>query len=435
VGASSERALSRLVAIPQKIEMKKILDILNTIFHMFFRYYDFPCDCGIIKIGNPDENSPVFLSGNYSYTVKMLRKYLKGTDCYLLVADASGSNVWCAAGMNEFSEHDIVDVINVSDLANLVKHRRIIAPPYAASGVDVRYITQETGFRIRWGPTHFKDIPAYIKNNYKRTNDMLAVKFPLRDRIDLALSTAMAYSLTFIFLLIFFPKYIGGFTLLFFAVHLFCFIFFYYLPTERYWRKTLITIIILSLLLAGIAVLASWSTKAFILWESALLGMTIFVAADMCGSTCIYKTTVFYWLKHGNYESLFQPVIDPELCTNCGACVLICPKNVYARLRKTKKVVAVHPKDCMECLACVKQCYYDAVFNKGNKKLKGDVKSIPNLDELTARDTSHLISENRWIDVETEVKGEVPAVAEEAEAALMAPVKPESKVDSTTPPD
>ncbi len=395
---------------------KTIGNFLNTIFHMFFRHYDFPYECGLNKIGNPGENSPVILSGNYSYTVKLLRSTLRGIDCYLLVADSSGSNVWCAAGMNEFSEYDIIDAINVADLANLVNHRRIISPPYAAPGIDVRHVVKETGFRITWGPAHLKDIPEYIKNNYKRTNDMLAAKFTLGNRIAVALSTAMAYSITFVYLLIlliFFPQYTVGFILLFFAVHLFCYGLYNYLPTERYFRKTLTSIAILSSLLAGVAVLASWPLKTFLIWESCLLVVTLFVAADQCGGSCLYKTTIAHWFRHGNYESLFQPVIDPGLCTNCLACVTICPKNVYARLQKMKKVVAVHPKDCMECLACVKQCHYYAIFNKSGNLLKGDVTSIPNLNMLMNRDVSHLIDEDRWVGVKTEVKGELPVAVEE----------------------
>src|SRR5262245_52571783 len=126
-------------------------------FHIFFRHINFPCHLEFIRVGNPDANSPVFLSGNYTLTVQRLLRVLKGTDCYLLVANARGSNVWCAAGMNEFTEHDIVDAINVSDLGNIVKHRTIITPPYAAPGVDVRFIKRETGFNIKWGPTHLND--------------------------------------------------------------------------------------------------------------------------------------------------------------------------------------------------------------------------------------------------------------------------------------
>jgi hypothetical protein len=54
-------------------------------------------------------------------------------------------------GMNEYSEHDIVDAINVADLPNVVKHRKLISPPYAAPGVDLRWINSQTGFSLKWG--------------------------------------------------------------------------------------------------------------------------------------------------------------------------------------------------------------------------------------------------------------------------------------------
>src|SRR5437868_4598237 len=101
--------------------MRKIREFLWELFHIFFRHYNFPCELGLIRVGNPDAKSPVFLSGNYTLVVRRLLRVLKGTDCYLLVANARGSNVWCAAGMNEFSEFDVVDAINVADLGRLVK--------------------------------------------------------------------------------------------------------------------------------------------------------------------------------------------------------------------------------------------------------------------------------------------------------------------------
>ena len=85
-------------------------------FHTFFRNFNFPCKLELIPLGNPNKNSPVFLSGNYSLVVERLKRVLEGTDCYLLVANSRGSNVWCAAGMNEYTEHDVIDAINVSDL-------------------------------------------------------------------------------------------------------------------------------------------------------------------------------------------------------------------------------------------------------------------------------------------------------------------------------
>src|SRR3954468_6421737 len=117
-------------------------------FHIFFRHYNFPCRLGLRRVGHPGTESPVLLSGNYTLTVYRLLRVLRGFDCWLLVANARGSNVWCAAGMNEFTEHDVIDAINVAALPDVVGHRRLIAPPYAAPGVDVRKVKEETGFRV-----------------------------------------------------------------------------------------------------------------------------------------------------------------------------------------------------------------------------------------------------------------------------------------------
>ena len=107
-----------------RIAAGSIKDILWETFHIFFRHFNFPCALGLRRVGNPNERSPVFLSGNYTLTVQRVLRKLRGCDCYLLVANSRGSNVWCAAGMNEFTEYDVIDVINVSGIKDLVRHRR-----------------------------------------------------------------------------------------------------------------------------------------------------------------------------------------------------------------------------------------------------------------------------------------------------------------------
>ena len=187
--------------------MKRLQQYLWEIFHTFFRNFNFPCKLGLVRLGNPNEDSPVFLSGNYTLVVERLKRALTGTDCYLLVANSRGSNVWCAAGMNEFSEHDVIDAINVAALWGLVRHRQIIAPPYAAPGVDVRAVLRETGFHIKWGPTHLNDLPRFIASGYRRTQDMIAVQFGFRDRMEQALANSCCYSMTIIVAAVLWPAF------------------------------------------------------------------------------------------------------------------------------------------------------------------------------------------------------------------------------------
>ena len=61
------------------------------------RVMPFPCQTGLIKIGNPGRDAPVLLTGNFRLTVARVIHAIKGLDAYLLVANSRGINVWCAA--------------------------------------------------------------------------------------------------------------------------------------------------------------------------------------------------------------------------------------------------------------------------------------------------------------------------------------------------
>jgi NAD-dependent dihydropyrimidine dehydrogenase PreA subunit len=390
--------------------MKRLRKFLWETFHTLFRNFNFPCELGLARIGNPNEDSPVFLSGNYTLVVDRLKRALKGANCYLLIANSRGSNVWCAAGMNEFSEHDVIDAINVAGLWNLVRHRQIIAPPYAAPGVDVRAVLRETGFNLKWGPTHLNDLPRYIASGYKRTHDMISVQFGMRDRIEQALANSCCYAMTIIAAALFWPAYILTVIGIIVATYLFAFACWNVFPNERRWRHTLMIAVTLSAPLAVFGWWANWNPAQFALWGATLMGVVLLMAMDACGSTPIYKTTIGHWLTNGDYKSLFNPVIDPARCTNCMNCVLVCPKNVFAARRNgVRKVVSINPGECIDCLACVKQCYDDAFYNRSGQ-YKGDVKSIPNLHEIMTRDWSHLESESRWLNHPIVIRNGLPVL-------------------------
>jgi NAD-dependent dihydropyrimidine dehydrogenase PreA subunit len=392
--------------------MRRLGEFFFELFHALFRYYNFPAKLGLIRVGNPGAHSPVFLSGNYALTVRRLLGKLAGTDCYLLVANSRGCNVWCAAGMNEFSEFDVIDAIHVSRLPEIVTHRRIVAPAYAAPGVDIRVVERETGFHVHWGPTHLDDLPEYIRNGLKRTGGMSQVRFPARDRLELALATATAYSMTIGLGLIFAPGFFGGVIALIFGVYLFCFGLYPLFPEERRWRRAALQSGILLGLLAAAGAWRGWAAADFLVWGGVLLCVLLLLVLDECGSTPLQKTTVGHWLRRGDYRSLFSPVVDPDLCVNCMQCILVCTKSVFgARRGEVRKVVAVQPEDCQECLACVRQCPTDAIFSRTGQ-YKEDVKCVPNLKHLATRDWSHLRTEDRWVGAKTEWRGGVPVVSE-----------------------
>lgn len=384
-------------------------------FHVFFRHFNFPCALGLRRIGNPDANSPVFLSGNYTLTVHRLMKVLAPFDCYLLVANSKGSNVWCAAGMNEYNEYDVIDAINVTGLKDVVAGRRIIAPPYAAPGIDTEEVTRQTGFKLAWGPTHLDDLPAYIRANYRRSEPMTLAQFGFVDRMEQALSTALVYCMTLFPVAFFYPHYALISMGLIFLLHLTWFAFWDILPEERRWAKTLTHLGVSLAGLAGVAWYTRMPAEEVALWAATLAAIVVLISLDGCGSSTIYKTTPKRWLKKGDYRSHFEPIIDPVKCTSCYDCIYVCPKGVLARLAKGP-AVSVRPDQCIECLACVKACHDDAFYNT-SQEWKGDVKSIAGLETIMTRDWQHLEAETRWIGAPLKFQGQTLVVDEQALAA------------------
>lgn len=51
--------------------------------------------------------------------------------------------------------------------------------------------------------------------------------------------------------------------------------------------------------------------------------------------------------------------LDTEICTGCGKCLDVCPRQVFSRWERT---VTITNKDaCIECGACQRNCAFGAV--------------------------------------------------------------------------
>ena len=146
---------------------------------------DYSIDPGVYAVGTPDKESPVLVSANYKLTFDMLRKNLAGLDCWLLILDTKGVNVWCAAGKGTFGTEELVNRIKMVGLSKIVSHRNLILPQLGAPGISAHEITRRTGFYAKYGPVRASDIKAYISSGYKATKEMRAVKFSFWDRLVL----------------------------------------------------------------------------------------------------------------------------------------------------------------------------------------------------------------------------------------------------------
>ncbi len=136
---------------------------------------------GIYSLGSTNNESPVFVSANYTLSFDALRKSLKGFDCYILVIDTKGINVWCAAGKGTFGTDEVVSKIESTRLKDIVSHRRIILPQLSAPGVAAHEVKKRTGFTVEYGPVRAEDLPEYFRLG-KATKEMRRVRFKLKDR-------------------------------------------------------------------------------------------------------------------------------------------------------------------------------------------------------------------------------------------------------------
>jgi demethylmenaquinone methyltransferase/2-methoxy-6-polyprenyl-1,4-benzoquinol methylase len=141
---------------------------------------------GLYAIGMPDASAPVLVTGNYDLTVRRVLGDTQGIDAYLLVVNSAGINVWCASGGGHFTAEKVIAAVRISQLEQIVEHRRLILPQLSANGVDGNRITSETGWKVRWGPVYSKDIPAYLAAGQQKDDSIRWVAFPLKTRLEMA---------------------------------------------------------------------------------------------------------------------------------------------------------------------------------------------------------------------------------------------------------
>ncbi|MCX6276540.1 MAG: mercury methylation corrinoid protein HgcA [Bacteroidetes bacterium] len=140
---------------------------------------------GLYAIGNPDENSNVFVTGNFKLSFDHVRRALTGLDAWALTLDTKGINVWCAAGKGTFSTKELTRQIGVTRLEKIISHRRIIVPQLGAVGISAHEVKRQTGFSVIYGPVRAADIPEFLRTGMKATKEMRTVDFPLWERLKL----------------------------------------------------------------------------------------------------------------------------------------------------------------------------------------------------------------------------------------------------------
>jgi CO dehydrogenase/acetyl-CoA synthase delta subunit len=140
---------------------------------------------GLYALGKPTETDPVVVTANYKMSYDTVRHSLGGRNCWLLVLETYGINVWCAAGKGTFGTGELVRRIEASGLAQVVSHRRVILPVLGAPGVSAHEVARRSGFNVSYAAIRASDLPRYLDNGMVTTPQMQELSFSLYERLVL----------------------------------------------------------------------------------------------------------------------------------------------------------------------------------------------------------------------------------------------------------
>ncbi|MFN2217600.1 MAG: HgcAB-like fusion protein [Anaerolineae bacterium] len=372
-------------------------DWLTAIIETVFRMFPFPTKTGLRSIGDPGPDAPVLVTCNFDLTVRRVLRALEGVDCYLLVAQSHGVNVWCASGGGKFNAHSVISVVKTSRIADKVNHRTLILPQFSATGVDITRVEQDAGWRCKFGPAYAVDIPAYIGGGMKKTDEMRRAKFPLRDRLEMAVMWAGLLSVVVIIpVAIVDWRMLPGLLALIWGFSLFLFAFFDQVSRFVPGPVGLVKTLILGLVgMAGVVAygltVGDWSIGSLVGWSAAIVSVALVLGFDLDGTSPLRAgaTVAYYALKWPGILKLwalfgydlelpFALAVDPEQCSGCQTCVEVCPKGVFEMhlLDGRQKSRVVHSEACVQCTACVKQCPEGAILAEPPIKGFGAVEEI-----------------------------------------------------------
>jgi len=123
-------------------------------------------EAGLYEVGEPGEDSPVYVTTNFSLTYFIVEGEVEGSrvPSWIIAVDTGGISVLTAYADNKFSEETIAKAIKDYGLEDKVKHRKLVIPGHVA--VLKGMTEEETGWDVMVGPREATAIPKFAKDNF-----------------------------------------------------------------------------------------------------------------------------------------------------------------------------------------------------------------------------------------------------------------------------
>ena len=135
-----------------------------------------PIEPGIYKSGNPDENSPIIVTGNYEFTYIKVMRDLQGIDAWVLCVDSNGINVWCASRGDDFGNKQLLEALKATGIQHFTTTRKLILPQLSAGGISIPRLpkfSEEFPFKIVYGPVWSKYLKQYLIEKKNRKEEKM----------------------------------------------------------------------------------------------------------------------------------------------------------------------------------------------------------------------------------------------------------------------
>jgi ubiquinone/menaquinone biosynthesis C-methylase UbiE len=297
-------ALWLVVAERQGEVTKPQKEIMEPVIHRGFKgaWYDFLCwlfvlplaiKSGLYRLGKPNLASPLFLTSNFYMTFKAVVKALHGRDCWLLVEDSEGWNVWCATQAGVFNAEKAAALMRAYDLEATLDPPRIVIP--RLGGKIAGRLKELTGSEVIKGPIQARDLPGFIENDFVTTPAMrnLDRYYDLPHRLRIGTLSALLVPICVIPFLFVLREYLGLF-LAFGVLSSFALaIFHYWIPGRTGIVKELVLGALLSVGWIGWTVARSIPLTTRLAW--ALLAILVY--CFIYGHLYQASTPVIYWKR------------------------------------------------------------------------------------------------------------------------------------------
>ncbi len=152
------------IVVVETVERFAILPILTSIMNVFTDpQKPVQVEAKLYTIGEPDENSPVLFTTNFSLTYYTVESDVEASrvPCYILVVDTEGTSVLTAYSGDKLNEKIVAAAIKKTELESKVKHRKMIIPGYVA--VMSGKLEEETGWEVKVGPRESSVLPKFMQ--------------------------------------------------------------------------------------------------------------------------------------------------------------------------------------------------------------------------------------------------------------------------------